>query len=236
MSPEDAQRIANNVAAVKQRIAEAAKRSGRDAADVCLVAVTKYVDTEATRAIYQAGCQDLGESRPQQLWSKAEALADIEARWHMVGHLQRNKVARTLPLVSLLHSMDSLRLARELEREAAKLDRTINVLLEVNISGDTAKHGFSPDDVEPALPELAQMAHVRVQGLMTMAHREGGVDVARADFSALRDLRDRLSNVCPQNVSLAQLSMGMSGDFEAAIAEGATIVRVGSVLFEGIER
>jgi len=236
MSPDDAQRIANNVAAVKQRIAEAAKRSGRDTADVCLVAVTKYVDTETTRAIFLAGCQDLGESRPQQLWSKAEALAGIEARWHMVGHLQRNKVARTLPLVSLLHSMDSLRLARELEREAAKLDRTINVLLEVNISGDTAKHGFSPDDVEPALPELAQLAHVRVQGLMTMAHREGGVDVARADFAALRDLRDRLSNVCPQNVSLAQLSMGMSGDFEAAIAEGATIVRVGSVLFEGIER
>lgn len=236
MSPEDAQRIADNLAALKERIAAAASRSGREAADVCLVAVTKYVDAETTRAVLEAGCYDLGESRPQQLWSKAESLDKLEVRWHLVGQLQRNKVARTLPLVSLIHSMDSVKLARAIDREAAKLKRTVDVLLELNISGDAAKHGFSPEQVEPVFPSLAELTHVRVTGLMTMAHREGGVEMAERDFAALRELRDRLSKVCPQNVSLTQLSMGMSGDFEAAIAEGATIVRVGSTLFEGLQR
>ncbi len=236
MSPEDTQRIVKNLAELRERIVVAASQSGRDADDVCCVAVTKYVDAAATRAVFDAGCHDLGESRPQQLWSKAEALSSAQPRWHFVGHLQRNKVARTLPLVSLIHSVDSLRLAREIEREAAKLNRPVDVLLEVNISGDAAKHGFEPKETESVLAALGELQQVRVRGLMAMAHLEGGVDVARQDFAAVRQLRDRLMNACPENVSLAQLSMGMSRDFEAAIAEGATIIRVGSTLFEGIQR
>jgi len=236
MSLEDAQRIATNLAGLRERIALAASRCGRDADDVRCVAVTKYVDTPATRAVFDAGCHDLGESRPQQLWNKAEALSDIQPRWHMVGHLQRNKVARTVPLTSLIHSVDSLRLVREIDREAAKINRTVDVLLEVNISGDAVKHGFAPAETEPVLSAMVELSHVKVQGLMTIAHLEGGADVARRNFAALRHVRDRLKNVCPEVVSLAQLSMGMSRDFEAAIAEGATIIRVGSTLFEGIQR
>ncbi len=236
MSSEDAQRIASNLIDLQQRIALAASRCGRDVDDIRCVAVTKYVDAAATRAMFDAGCHDLGESRPQQLWSKAEALSDLHPRWHLVGHLQRNKVARTLPFATLIHSVDSLRLAREIERQAAKANRSVDVLIEVNTSGDAAKHGFEAGEIELALASFADLHHVGVRGLMTMAHREGGVDSAHRDFAALRHLRDRLTNVCPENVSLAQLSMGMSGDFEAAIAEGATMIRVGSTLFEGIQR
>lgn len=236
MTPADAQRIADNLARVQERIADEANRCGRDVSDIVLVAVTKYVDDATTRAVYQAGCVDLGESRPQQLWSKGEALSDLQPRWHMVGHLQRNKVARTLPLTALIHSVDSLRLAREIDREAGRLDRAANVLLEVNISGDSAKHGFQPEEVDPTVAAMSELANLNVLGLMTMAHREGGAEVARRDFASLRELRDRLADSCPEKVSLAQLSMGMSGDFEAAVAEGATILRIGSALFEGIER
>lgn len=236
MTPADAQRIADNLARVQERIADAANRCGRDVSDIVLVAVTKYVDDATTRAVYQAGCVDLGESRPQQLWSKGEALSDFKPRWHMVGHLQRNKVARTLPLTALIHSVDSLRLAQEIEREAGRLDCAANVLLEVNISGDSAKHGFQPVEVEPTIAAMSELANLNVQGLMTMAHREGGADVAGRDFASLRELRDRLEDYCPEKVSLAQLSMGMSGDFEAGVAEGATILRIGSALFEGIKR
>ncbi len=236
MTPEDSQKITDNLARIRERIASATSSVGRSSSDIRLVAVTKYVDAEVTRVLYDAGCVDLGESRPQQLWSRSEALSDLHPRWHLVGHLQRNKVARTLPLTSLIHSVDSLRLAREIDREAEKLDCAANVLLEVNISGDSAKHGFEPAGIEPALSSMSDCTNLNVQGLMAMAHREGGLDVARRDFASLRELRDRLVNSCPENASLAQLSMGMSGDFEAAIAEGATILRIGSALFEGVER
>lgn len=232
----NADRIAENLAGVRRRIAAAAWNSGRAPDDVKLVAVTKYVDAAITRLLVEAGCRDLGESRPQQLWEKAAALADAEVHWHLVGHLQRNKIRRTLPLVQTIHSIDSESLLRAVERIAAELQRTIEVLLEVNISGDESKHGLAPDAVAPLLDAAAELAHVRIAGLMTMASLSGGPDVARGNFAALRKLRDRLRPNCPANVSLRELSMGMSGDFEQAIAEGATIVRVGSALFSGIEK
>lgn len=228
-------RIADNVAEVRERIAAAARRSGRDPSAITLVCATKYVELEEIRAVIEAGCHDLGESRPQQLWQRAAALQGQPIRWHLIGHLQRNKVARTLPLVHLIHSVDSRRLLDALDEAARRIDQQADILLEVNVSGDAAKHGFAPDDLEPLLPDLPRYSALRVRGLMTMASLEGGLDTARRDFSHLRTLRDRLRPKCPDGASMEALSMGMSGDYEIAIEEGATIVRIGSALFEGAE-
>jgi len=227
-------RIAENLARVQQRLAAAAERSGRAAADVTLVAVTKYVDMDAAATLLELGCRDLGESRPQELWHKAEALAHTNAVWHLIGHLQRNKVRRTMPLVSLLHSCDSLRLTEELQRVAVDLDRQVDLLLEVNVSGDPAKHGFAPTEMAAAIDALPKYPRLKVRGLMAMAGVEGDLQAARRDFERLRRLRDDLSRNLPPGVTLDELSMGMSADFEIAIEEGATIVRVGSALFEGL--
>jgi pyridoxal phosphate enzyme (YggS family) len=226
--------IAENFATVRERIAVAAQRSGRRAADVQLVAVTKYADLEAIRQLIAAGCLDLGESRPQQLWQRSDQLPVPGLRWHLVGHLQRNKIRRTLPIVALVHSLDSPRLLTALEEEARLAGRNVAALLEINVSGDATKHGLAAEEAEPLLATLPDYPHVAVQGLMTMAPREGDLDDARRSFARLRELRDSLQAVAPPGVELRELSMGMSGDFEAAIEEGATIVRVGSALFEGL--
>ena len=227
-----AEQIAHNVDDVKERIANAAARSGRRADDVTLVAVTKYVDAATTRHLVAAGCTNLGESRPQALWQKAESLADLpQIQWHQIGHMQRNKLARTLPLISLLHSVDSDRLVATIEELSQKLSVVTPILLEVDISGEQSKHGFTPNDVDRTLETISTCSNISLRGLMGMASRAGGIDRARKDFIALRELRDSLLPKCPSNVSLDEISMGMSGDFEVAIEEGATIVRVGSALF-----
>ena len=253
--------VAENVAQIRRQIADAAARSGRTPDAVTLVAVTKYVPVDAVRAVVAAGCHDLGESRPQQLWERAASLADLPIRWHMIGHLQRNKVRRTVPLVTLIHSVDSARLAAAVNegREtgdggrgsednyyaqhensfsaspAPRPSSPVPILLEINVSGEVAKTGFAPETIEPALAELAGYQNLAVRGLMCMASLEGDLDAARREFAALRELRDRLRGHCPPGITLDELSMGMSRDFEVAIEEGATIVRVGSALFEGID-
>jgi len=228
-------RIADNLSRVRQQVVDAATRSGRDASDVRLVAVTKYVDIDAAQALLDAGCTDLGESRPQELWRKAEALAGAEVRWHLIGHLQRNKVRRTLPHLTLLHACDSLRLLEELDRVAAESAIEVQALLEVNISGDASKHGFPPGEMASVVDSLVNYKHVRIGGLMGMASLAGTIDDAGRDFERLRLLRESLAGYVPSGAELKELSMGMSGDFAVAIEEGATIVRVGSALFEGLE-
>lgn len=227
-------RIAENLTKVRGCIAAAMVRSGRRGEEIKLVAVTKYVGALEIRGLVEAGCTDLGESRPQQLWEKVQELADLSICWHLIGHLQRNKARRTLPLVSMIHSADSLRIISTLEETAAEFKRRVPILLEVNTSGEPAKGGFQPDAIEPLLPELASFRHVEICGLMCMAALEGGQDAARRDFAALRNLRDRLKQNCPAEIILKELSMGMSGDYETGIEEGATIVRIGSALFEGV--
>lgn len=229
----DGPQLCANLDRIRGRMAEAAKRSGRSAADIKLIAVTKYVDIDVTRQLIAAGCRQLGEARPQELWHKAQALFDEALEWHLIGHLQRNKIARTLPLARLIHSGDSLRLIEAIDAEAdrAGLD-PVPLLLEVNVSGDASKHGFQPDELEPLGVQLAGLDHISVRGMMCMAGREGDLDSARRDFALLRHLRDQLRSVWPENLGLHELSMGMSGDFEVAIEEGATMVRVGSLLFE----
>lgn len=229
--------IADNLRRVRERIARAAEQSGRAPDAVRLVAVTKYVDATAAAELVAAGCHDLAESRPQALWTKAPAVGQLApaagpgVQWHLVGHLQRNKVRRTLPLVEWIHSVDSERLLAAIDAEAPTA-RSVQVLLEVNTSGEASKHGLAPEAVEPLLEAATRFPHVAICGLMTMAALEGGEAVAERNFAALRTLRDRLRSVAPRGVRLDELSMGMSGDFEAAIRQGATMVRIGTALWE----
>jgi pyridoxal phosphate enzyme (YggS family) len=239
MPPTDAlrDRCRRNVEAVRDRVAEACRRAGRAADEVTLIAVTKYAGPEIARLVHEAGCHDLAESRPQSLWAKAEALADVvpAARWHLVGHLQRNKLRRTLPLLTLLHSLDSLRLLEAIEVEAAAAGRICRALVEVNLAGDPERTGASPADAEAILVAAAGMPHVEVTGLMGMASvPDGDASAARREFARLRELRDRWRPALPGGDRLRELSMGMSGDFAEAILEGATLVRIGSAFFEGL--
>ncbi len=227
--------LKRNLAEVEARIAEACRRSGRAREEVTLVAVTKYVNAETARKLVELGVANLGESRPQELWRKAAAVP--EARWHLVGHLQRNKIERTLPIARLIHSVDSFRLLEALEAEADKRGRKVDVLLEFSLSGEVSKHGFAVKDLPLVITELEQLRVVRVVGLMTMAALDTP-DQSRQTFAALRELRDRLTPPTPKEPvrhTLSHLSMGMTGDFEVAIEEGATLVRIGSALFRGLE-
>jgi pyridoxal phosphate enzyme (YggS family) len=229
----DLGRLKSNLETIRTQIAAAALDAGRHADEVTLVAVTKYVEPDTARALVDLGCFDLGESRPQQLWEKAEALQDLPVRWHQIGHMQRNKLRRSLPLIHLLHAGDSMRLLQSVDKEAEQSKQCVNVLLEVNVSGDSTKHGFSPSELKENLDEILALENLKVNGLMTMAARDGGAAVAAANFQTLVSLRDELFELKPE-LNLPELSMGMSGDFEAAIAAGATLVRVGSALFEGV--
>ena len=221
-----------NLTQVRDRIARAAEISDRPADDVRLVAVTKQVQPDVAAELVELGVSELGESRPQELWRKAAAIP--EARWHLVGHLQRNKVERTLPLAWLIHSVDSLRLLQAIRDEATRQGRDLDVLLEFNLSGEQSKHGFRPeDDMDDVGTLLAESDAVRVVGLMTMAALDTTPEQARPTFAALRELRERLSHKL--GIEMPHLSMGMTNDFEVAIEEGATLVRIGSALFQGLE-
>ena len=224
--------LETRLAAIRSRIENAAIRADRDPRDVTLVAVTKYASVECVQALIDLGERELGESRPQQLEKRAKQFTPTDpVRWHLVGHLQRNKARRMLPVVSLIHSVDSLRLLASLDRLAAEEDVTPRVLLEVNMSGEDVKHGFSPTELRADWSEARSFENVQIEGLMTMAARSDHPEDARPAFRGLRELRDELAGV----EELPQLSMGMSGDFEVAVEEGATLVRIGSALFEGLD-
>jgi pyridoxal phosphate enzyme (YggS family) len=216
-------------------MAAAATRAGR-AHGARLVAVTKYVEPEIARLLVtECGVTELAENRPQELWRKADALAELKGvSWHLIGHLQRNKVKRTLPLVASIDSVDSLRLSEEISREAVAQQLLADVLVELNVSGEATKHGLAPDQLGPLLEEVAKLPRLCVLGLMTMAGLEGGPEKSRRDFATLRQIKERFPEIYAPNITFIELSMGMSGDFEIAIEEGATMVRVGSALFEGI--
>lgn len=231
------ERCLGNLARVREDITEACRRAGRPAAGVRLVGVTKYVDAAIARGLLEAGCADLAESRPQELWAKAAALADaaVVPRWHLVGHLQRNKVRRTVSVGAMIHTLDSPRLLAAIEAEAAAAGTTCDALVEVNLSGDPGRSGVAEADAEPLVVAAARATHVRLRGLMAMAsHPDGPAADARRDFARLRELRERLAGRAVDAAFLAELSMGMSGDFAAAILEGSTIVRIGSALFAGL--
>ncbi len=228
-------RCRENLAAIRGRVAEACRRAGRPHGSVTLIGVTKYVGVETTRLLLEAGCRDLAESRPQQLWEKAAAIGDVELHpvWHLIGNLQRNKVRRTLPVVSLVHTLDSPRLLVAIEAEAAALGRPCEVLIEVNLTTDPGRSGVVEAEVPDLVAAAAAAVHVRLRGLMGMAsHPDSAAADARREFARLRELRDRLAAAGFAD-QLRELSMGMSGDFEEAILEGSTMVRIGSALVEG---
>ncbi len=226
--------LEHNVNDVRQRIRRAAERVGRDPTKIRLIAVTKYVSSLVAGQLVQLGCHELGENRPQQLWEKATALQDLDVQWHLIGHLQRNKINRTLPLVDWLQSLDSTRLLTDVQRWCEGHQRQVPLLIEVNISGDETKHGFRPAEVADAVRAAAQCPLTEPQGLMTMASRQGGPTQARRDFAALVRLREDLREQSGGQWHLPELSMGMSNDFEVAIEQGATMVRIGSLLLRGI--
>ncbi|MDB5313393.1 MAG: YggS family pyridoxal phosphate-dependent enzyme [Gemmataceae bacterium] len=222
--------LTDRLAAVRGRIAHACRRAGRDPAGVTLVAVTKTVSPRIAAVVAGLGTLDLGESRPQELWKKAEAVP--AARWHLIGHLQRNKLDRTIPLVALTHSVDSERLLAALDAFGRKQSRPVPVLLEVNCSREESKGGFRPEAVSALDERLKPFVGVSVQGLMTMAPYADDLGRCRPVFAELRQLRDQLRGA--SGLPLPHLSMGMSNDFEVAVEEGATFVRVGTTLFEGL--
>ena len=218
-------RLRDRLQAVEQRIAAACARAGRNSAEVKLIAVTKTVGVRVARLLPELGVVDLGESRPQELWKKAADLKGLPIRWHMIGHLQRNKIKPTIDFTAMIHSVDSVRLLDELNKQFTK-GFAQPLLLEVNASREANKHGFAPEEVAKVVATLPSYPHVRFQGLMTMAAYDENPENARSTFRQVRELRDQLA--------LKQLSMGMSNDFEVAIEEGATMIRLGTTLFEGL--
>jgi len=229
------ERLAENLAAVRDRIAAAATDAGRDPAAITLVAVTKYARDEWVRGLLDLGVRDLGENRPQQLTERADAFpAEPAVRWHQIGQLQRNKVRKLLPAAFLTHSVDSEKLLATIDRIAGEEGLKPEILLQANVTGEDSKSGFAPHSLRSLCETgLDRFPHVAVRGLMTMAPaaEPDAVDrVARPAFAALRELREELGG----EAALPVLSMGMSGDFEPAIAEGATHVRIGSLLYGGL--
>jgi pyridoxal phosphate enzyme (YggS family) len=224
--------LAVNLAAIERRIAAACARAGRRREEVTLIAVTKTVSVEIAALLPELSVLDLGESRPQELWRKAAALPRT-VRWHLIGHLQRNKIERTLPLVHRLHSVDSDRLLTALDD--VDLGRPLEVMLEFNCGGEASKLGFAPEQAGSLVPVLRSLKRVRVVGLMTMAPFEDDPARCRPVFVRLRQLREQLRGEVGALHPLGELSMGMSNDFEVAVEEGATAVRLGTVLFEGIQ-
>lgn len=220
--------------AVIERINQAATHAGRNPQDIRLIAVSKTFPTATVLDAYQAGMKVFGENRPQELAEKAQAFLEqglTDVRWCQIGHVQRNKAKEVARYAHEFHALDSLRLAHTLQQRLVEHDRYLDVFIQINTSNEPQKGGFAPQAVKAILPELAALDRLRIKGLMTMAVFSDEESVVRPCFSRLRELRDELVPTAPAEISLAELSMGMTGDFEWAIAEGATCVRVGTALF-----
>lgn len=229
--------LGSNLAAVDGRIRRAAERCGRSPNEITLVVVTKYAPDAAVRLLPEFGRVDLGENRPQQLVRRANLVPS--ASWHLIGRLQTNKVRTVLSHTVLIHSVDSLNLLERIGATAAELGMTSEVLLEVNISGEPTKQGFVPEQLRAAWDQCLRIPNVSIHGLMAMAPFSDDVEVARPVFRGLREFRDDLRERAGSMVErhpLRDLSMGMSGDFEVAIEEGATLIRVGSAVFDNIQQ
>ncbi len=221
-----------NLAAVRARIAAACQRVGRDPAEVRLLPVSKTVDEAHIRLSYAAGCRMLGENKVQEAFGKWQAMADLpDLRWSVIGHLQSNKARRVAQFAAEFQALDRLRIARALDRHLQAEGREMDVYVQVNTSGEASKYGLHPDDVSSFVAELPAFKSLRVRGLMTLALLSSDEERVRACFVLLRTLRDRLRQEAPPGLAMDGLSMGMSGDFELAVEEGATVVRVGQAIY-----
>lgn len=222
--------LRDRLAEIRQRMEAAAGRAGRDPADITLLAVTKLHPVSTLREAYDLGLRDFGESRVQELMSKQDQLhQDID--WHFIGPLQSNKVKYIAPFITLIHSVNSATLLRELSKRAQSINRTIEILLEVNISHESQKVGLDAKEIAPIIESLALYPGLRLRGLMGMASIEEDPERTREQFRSLKLLHTTLQSQFPHLDGFDQLSMGMTNDFEVAIEEGSTIVRIGSALF-----
>ncbi len=231
----DAATFQERLARIQERIAQACRRAGRNPHEVTLIGVTKTFPVQVVQLAYEAGLRHFGENRVQELVAKASVLPGrIEGgkiSWHMIGHLQRNKAKEVIAHADWLHSLDNLRLAETLEQRAAQAERLLPCLVEVNVSGEPTKFGLPPEAVHPFLDALAPFEHLEICGLMTLAAPTEDPETVRPQFRLLRHLAQTYDRRRNPRVQLRYLSMGMSGDFEVAIEEGATHVRIGSALF-----
>lgn len=222
--------ISDNMRKVEQNIADACMKAGRDSKEVTLIAVSKTKPVEALKEAYEAGARDFGENKVQELMDKIPALpADI--RWHMIGHLQRNKVKYIVDKVYLIHSVDSVRLAEEISKEALKKQVEVNILVEVNVAREESKFGTSTSDAIALIQEIAKLPAIHINGLMTIAPFVENPEENREYFRKLKQLSVDIMHKNIDNVSMNILSMGMTGDYEVAVEEGATYVRVGTGIF-----
>jgi len=242
-------KLAENFKRVQQRIADSCRRAKRDPSGVKLVAVTKTASFEHIRALIELGMTDLGENRVQELVRRAamgkewlarqhldsSSTSAATPRWHMIGHLQRNKVRGLLPWVDLIHSVDSLRLAEEIDAEADRIDRRIPILLEVNATGEANKHGVAVAAATHLAEQIDSLKNIELRGLMAMGPLTENAAAVRNCFQRVRELFDEILSQRTCGPEFREMSLGMSGDFEQAIEMGATLVRIGSALFEGIE-
>ena len=221
-----------NLASVRQRIDTACRRADRDSAAVRLLPVSKTKPESVLRLAYAAGCRMMGENKPQEAYRKWEAMQDLaDLQWSVIGHLQTNKAKLVARFATEFQALDSLRVAEALERRLQAEGRSLDVLVQVNTSGEASKYGLAPEDVPAFMRELPAFSALRVRGLMTLALFSSEAERVRQCFILLRTLRDQLRDSAPAGISLDELSMGMSGDFEIAVEEGATVVRVGQAIF-----
>ena len=222
--------IRENLTHTRQNMEDACRRAGRDAGDVTLIAVSKTKPLPMLQEAYEAGVRDFGENRVQELVEKYEALPG-DIRWHMIGHLQRNKVKYLVGKVFLIHSVDSLRLAQEIQREAEKKQTEVNILVEVNVAGEESKFGSRREETLQLVKEIALLPLVHIQGLMTVAPYVENPEENRGIFANLQQLAVDIGRENIDNVNMNVLSMGMPGDYPVAVEEGATCVRVGTGIF-----
>ena len=222
--------LKENIEHVLARMKDAAAISGRKLCDIELVAVTKTVGADVIKEAIGHGILHVGESRVQELLDKYEQIGDA-VKWHLIGHLQRNKVKYIIDKVEIIHSLDSYRLAKEINKRAKNIDRVIKCLLQVNVSGEKTKHGVGPEDVKHILEEIAPLENVKIVGLMTIAPHVDDREQTRQCFKTLRSIFNQAVKADLSNIEMKYLSMGMSDDFEIAIQEGANIIRVGTSIF-----
>lgn len=223
--------IADNLKDATLRISRSCKKSGRPISSVKLICVTKEAGIDEIEKVIGLGCRDIGENRIRDAIGKSKSIG-TKAIWHLIGHLQTNKVKDAVRIFSLIHSVDSVRLAKEISKEAQKIQKAQGILIQVNTSGEESKFGIAPGEVSSFFKEVSLYPNINILGLMTIAPEADDPENVRPYFRKLRELRDELNSILNTQYSIQELSMGMSNDFEVAIEEGATMVRIGRVIFK----
>lgn len=223
--------IARNIENLKEKVNISAESSGRKGEDISIIAVSKSVGIKEINDAYNYGLRDFGENRVQDLLIKEENISKEDLNWHLIGHLQRNKVKPIIDKVKLIHSLDSIRLAKEIERQARSLGKTIDCLLQINVAKEEQKFGLNIDDIDKFLEECSKMSHIKLKGLMCMAPFGAKEGELREVFSKTRQIYVDISENTIHNVDMVYLSMGMTDDFEIAIEEGSNMIRVGRYIF-----